>query len=77
MITFWGYSHDEIEEASRGIKKVRKQREKSKVVKSGGRKERAQEVGQMVVKGLRRTFSMPFGFASDRGSETWGIMSVR
>lgn len=77
MHNHFGYSHDEIDEASRGIKKVRKQRNKSKVIKSGGMKEKAQEAGQMVMKGLKRTFSLPLSVESDRGAETLNIINVR
>lgn len=53
----FGYSHEEIDEAAEAIKKIKKQRQSTKKLKSNGHKERTQEVVQNVTRRIKRTFS--------------------
>jgi hypothetical protein len=57
MFYHFGYTHEEIDEAAEAIKKIQKQRQVTKKLKSNGKKERTQEVFENVTKTIKRTFS--------------------
>ena len=57
MYYHFGYSHEEIDKASEGIKRIKKNRVITKSLKSNGHMEKTQEVVQNVTRRIKRTFS--------------------